>query len=48
MICRPLEPCNTRCNEDETFIEAATLILSVEAYKQERKARWHAVKEEIV
>jgi len=38
----------TRCNEDEAFIEAATLILSVEAYKQERKVRWDAAKEEIV
>ena len=38
----------TRCNEDEAFIEAATLILSVEALKQERKVRWDAAKEEIV
>ena len=38
----------TRCNEDEAFIEAATLILSVESYKQERKVRWDRAKEEIV
>lgn len=38
----------TRCNEDEAFIEAATLIMSVEAFMQERKVRWDAAKEEIV
>jgi hypothetical protein len=38
----------TRRNMDEAFIEAATLILSVEAYKQERKVNWDTVKEEIV
>jgi hypothetical protein len=32
---------------DEAFIEAATLILSVEAYKQERKVKWDAEKQEI-
>jgi len=37
-----------RCNEDEAFIEACTLIMSVEALKQERKVRWDAAKQEIV
>jgi hypothetical protein len=38
----------TQCNEDEAFIEAATLLMSVEAYKQQRQVRWDPVKEEIV
>jgi len=38
----------TQCNEDEAFIEAATLMMSVEAYRQKRQVRWDAVKEEIV
>ena len=38
----------TRCNEDEAFIEAATLIMSVESYKRERKVKWDRAKEEIV
>jgi predicted dehydrogenase len=37
-----------RCNEDEAFIEAATLIMSVESYHQKRQVRWDAEKEEIV
>jgi len=37
-----------RCNVDEAFIEAATLIMSVEALKQERKVKWDREKEEIV
>jgi len=37
-----------RCNVDEAFIEAVTFILSVEAYKQERKVRWDTAKQEIV
>jgi hypothetical protein len=37
-----------QCNEDEAFIEVATLLMSVEAYKQKRQVRWDAVKEEIV
>ena len=37
-----------RCNEDEAFIEVATLLMSVEAYKQKRQVRWDPVKEEIV
>lgn len=38
----------TRCNEDEAFIEAVTLIMSVESYNQKRQVRWDPVKEEIV
>ncbi|MBM3335326.1 hypothetical protein FJY63_11750, partial [Candidatus Sumerlaeota bacterium] len=38
----------TKCNEDEAFIEAATFIMSVEAFKQGRKVRWDIAKEEIV
>lgn len=37
-----------QCNEDEAFIETATLVMSVEAYKQQRVVRWDPVKEEIV
>jgi hypothetical protein len=33
---------------DEAFIEAATLIMSVEALKQERKVRWDREREVIV
>ena len=38
----------TQCNEDEAFIETATLLMSVEAYRQKRQVRWDAEKEEIV
>jgi predicted dehydrogenase len=38
----------TQCNEDEAFIETATLMMSVEAYRQKRQVRWDAEKEEIV
>jgi predicted dehydrogenase len=37
-----------QCNEDEAFIEAATLVMSVEAYRQKRQVRWDREKEEIV
>lgn len=37
-----------QCNEDEAFIEAATLLMSVEAHKQKRTVRWDRDKEEIV
>ena len=37
-----------RCGVDRAFEEAAAVVMSVEAYKQERKVRWDAVKEEIV
>jgi hypothetical protein len=33
---------------DRAFEEAAALLMSVEAYRQERKVRWDPVKEEIV
>ncbi len=38
----------TQCNEDEAFIEAATLLMSVESYKQKRQVRWDREKERIV
>lgn len=38
----------TQCHEDEAFIEVATLMMSVEAYRQKRQVRWDPVKEEIV
>jgi len=37
-----------QCNEDEAFIETATLLMSVEAHKQKRMVRWDREKEEIV
>ena len=37
-----------KCNVDEAFVEAATLIMSVEAWKQQRTAKWDEEKEEIV
>ena len=37
-----------RCGVDRAFEEAATLLMSVEAYKRERKVRWDPVKEAIV
>lgn len=37
-----------RCGMDRAFEEAVTIAMSVEAYKQERKVRWDAAKEEIV
>ena len=37
-----------QCNEDEAFIETATLLMSIEAYKRKRQVRWDPVAEEIV
>jgi len=37
-----------QCNEDEAFIEVATYLMSVEAYRRGRQVRWDATKEEIV
>jgi len=37
-----------RCHVDRAFEEAVALLMSVEAYRQERKVRWDPVKEEIV
>lgn len=36
-----------RCGVDRAFQEAATVVMSVEAYKQERKVKWDAVREEV-
>ncbi len=38
----------TQCNEDEAFIEVATLLMSIQAYQQKRQVRWDKKKEEIV
>ena len=37
-----------RCGVDRAFEEAATILMSVEAFKRDRKVRWDPVKEEIV
>ena len=37
-----------KCPVDEAFIETATFLMSVEAWKQKRQVRWDPVKEEIV
>lgn len=37
-----------RCHVDHAFQEVATLCMSLESYRQERKVRWDPVKEEIV
>lgn len=37
-----------RCGVDRAFQEAATIAMSVEAFRRERKVKWDAVKEEIV
>jgi predicted dehydrogenase len=37
-----------KCNEDEAFIEAATVMMSIVAYKEKRQVRWDPVKQEIV
>jgi predicted dehydrogenase len=37
-----------RCHEDRAFEEAVTVIMSVEAYRRERKVRWDPANEEIV
>lgn len=38
----------TWCNEDEAFIEAVTLLMSVKSFKEQRMVHWDARKEEIV
>ena len=38
----------TRCDINAAFEEAVTLLMSVEAYRREKKVVWDAVKEEIV
>jgi predicted dehydrogenase len=37
-----------RCGVDRAFEEAATLLMSVEAFKREKKVRWDSVREQIV
>jgi len=37
-----------QCDEDEAFIETATLLMSMEANQQKRRVRWDPVKEEII
>ncbi len=37
-----------RCNEDEAFVEVATLLMSVKAYQEKRQVRWDAAKADIV
>jgi hypothetical protein len=37
-----------RCNEDEAFIETATLLMSVKSYELKRQVRWDRDREEIV
>lgn len=36
------------CHVDRAFQEAATILMSVESFRRERKVRWDPVKEEIV
>ncbi len=38
----------TQCNEDEAFIEAATLVMSVKALREKREVKWDRNKEEVV
>jgi predicted dehydrogenase len=37
-----------RCHVDRAFEEAATILMSVESYRRERKVRWDHAKEEIL
>lgn len=37
-----------RCDVDRAFEEAVAIVMSVEAYRQGRKVRWDAVREEVV
>ena len=37
-----------KCNEDEAFIEVATLLMSVQSYHERRQVRWDPAAEEIV
>jgi hypothetical protein len=37
-----------RCGIDRAWQEAVTVVMSVEAYRKERKVRWDPVREEIV
>ena len=46
LCVRTRERC--QCNEDEAFIEVATLLMSVKSYFAKRQVRWDKAKEEIV
>jgi hypothetical protein len=37
-----------RCHVDVAFEEAATIVMSMEAYRRRREVRWDPVKEEVV
>jgi predicted dehydrogenase len=37
-----------RCNEDEAFIETATMLMALESYRQNRQVRWDPEKEDII
>jgi hypothetical protein len=37
-----------RCGVDRAYEEAVALLMSVEAYKRERKVRWDPLREDIV
>jgi predicted dehydrogenase len=37
-----------KCGVEEAFIETATFLMSVEAYRQRRQVRWDATREDIV
>ena len=36
------------CNEDEAFIEAVTLLMSVESNKKKKQVRWNSRREHII
>lgn len=38
----------TQCNEDEAFIEAVTVVMSVAAFQEKREVRWDTEKQDIV
>lgn len=37
-----------KCNEEEAFVEAATLVMSIKALQKRREVRWDAQKQDIV
>jgi hypothetical protein len=43
-VCTREKP---RCNEDETFVEAAACNMSVAAHKEKQQVRWDPVKQQI-
>lgn len=38
----------TKCNEDQAFIEAATIVMAMKAYQEKREVRWDAEKQDVV